>query len=64
MCVQAGDDCLECELPCEKPRPVGCTHSCPLPCHKGEITEFDNTCFCAQLEVIRSLNVHRLFCGL
>lgn len=25
--------CMECEKPCLFPRPQGCTHSCPKPCH-------------------------------
>ncbi|CAI8057869.1 NF-X1-type zinc finger protein NFXL1 [Geodia barretti] len=31
----AGEDCLECNRGCEVPRPPGCTHPCPRPCHTG-----------------------------
>uniref|UniRef100_A0ACB8E755 NF-X1-type zinc finger protein nfxl1 n=1 Tax=Sphaerodactylus townsendi TaxID=933632 RepID=A0ACB8E755_9SAUR len=33
---QAGQECSQCEEECSKPRPPGCPHSCPLPCHPGE----------------------------
>ncbi|XP_073252696.1 NF-X1-type zinc finger protein NFXL1-like [Porites lutea] len=33
---EAGRECQVCEEPCTKPRPEGCTHDCPLPCHKGD----------------------------
>uniref|UniRef100_A0A6J0TA16 NF-X1-type zinc finger protein NFXL1 isoform X1 n=1 Tax=Pogona vitticeps TaxID=103695 RepID=A0A6J0TA16_9SAUR len=33
---KAGPECLQCEEECSKPRPPGCPHSCPLPCHPGE----------------------------
>lgn len=34
--VQHGDNCEECEAGCQKPRPEGCTHSCPtMKCHPG-----------------------------
>ncbi|XP_030765606.1 NF-X1-type zinc finger protein NFXL1 isoform X2 [Sitophilus oryzae] len=29
----AGSNCESCENPCSKPRPEGCAHSCPKPCH-------------------------------
>lgn len=33
----AGDNCSQCEEPCNKPRPGGCTHTCPLlKCHPGD----------------------------
>ncbi|KAH1004003.1 hypothetical protein HUJ04_003825 [Dendroctonus ponderosae] len=31
--VEAGINCEICELACSKPRPEGCTHVCPKPCH-------------------------------
>uniref|UniRef100_A0A8C5S8H4 NF-X1-type domain-containing protein n=1 Tax=Laticauda laticaudata TaxID=8630 RepID=A0A8C5S8H4_LATLA len=33
---QAGPECSQCEEGCSKPRPAGCSHACPLPCHPGE----------------------------
>nr|XP_060634470.1 NF-X1-type zinc finger protein NFXL1 [Anolis sagrei ordinatus] len=33
---KAGPECSQCEEECSKPRPPGCPHSCPLPCHPGE----------------------------
>ncbi|XP_071847469.1 NF-X1-type zinc finger protein NFXL1-like [Apostichopus japonicus] len=33
---QAGKECQDCEEPCTKPRPGGCTHVCSLPCHPGD----------------------------
>ncbi|XP_048365599.1 NF-X1-type zinc finger protein NFXL1 [Sphaerodactylus townsendi] len=33
---KAGQECSQCEEECSKPRPPGCPHSCPLPCHPGE----------------------------
>ncbi|XP_042324551.1 NF-X1-type zinc finger protein NFXL1 isoform X2 [Sceloporus undulatus] len=33
---KAGPECSQCEEECSKPRPLGCPHSCPLPCHPGE----------------------------
>ena len=33
---QAGEDCLECERGCERPRPPGCSHVCSSACHPGE----------------------------
>lgn len=36
FCLQHGDNCEECEAGCQKPRPEGCTHSCPtMKCHPG-----------------------------
>ncbi|EDV19924.1 uncharacterized protein TRIADDRAFT_32641 [Trichoplax adhaerens] len=32
----SGSECLQCEEACLKPRPDGCDHECPLPCHPGE----------------------------
>ncbi|CAG9761630.1 unnamed protein product [Ceutorhynchus assimilis] len=34
--LEAGANCETCENPCTKPRPEGCTHSCPKPCHSGD----------------------------
>lgn len=31
--TKAGCDCQQCQKPCLKQRPVGCTHPCPRPCH-------------------------------
>ncbi|XP_066488135.1 NF-X1-type zinc finger protein NFXL1 [Tiliqua scincoides] len=36
-------ECSQCEEECSKPRPAGCPHSCPLPCHPGECSP------CAQM---------------
>ena len=36
--LQAGEDCSSCDLDCQKPRPLGCTHTCKLPCHPGIMT--------------------------
>ena len=34
--LKHGDNCEECELGCQNPRPEGCTHSCPsVKCHPG-----------------------------
>ncbi|GLV33994.1 uncharacterized protein CBL_11123 [Carabus blaptoides fortunei] len=33
--VMAGTNCQVCEKPCEFPRPLGCVHDCPEPCHTG-----------------------------
>ncbi|XP_034267249.1 NF-X1-type zinc finger protein NFXL1 [Pantherophis guttatus] len=33
---KAGPECSQCEEGCSKPRPAGCSHACPLPCHPGE----------------------------
>ncbi|XP_067039445.1 NF-X1-type zinc finger protein NFXL1-like [Acropora muricata] len=33
---EAGTNCQVCREPCSKPRPKGCTHACPFPCHKGD----------------------------
>ncbi|XP_015776408.1 PREDICTED: NF-X1-type zinc finger protein NFXL1-like [Acropora digitifera] len=33
---EAGTNCQVCNEPCSKPRPKGCTHACPFPCHKGD----------------------------
>ncbi|KAM3831732.1 NF-X1-type zinc finger protein NFXL1 isoform 2-T2 [Vipera latastei] len=33
---KAGPECSQCEEGCSKPRPPGCSHACPLPCHPGE----------------------------
>uniref|UniRef100_A0A670J1C1 Nuclear transcription factor, X-box binding like 1 n=1 Tax=Podarcis muralis TaxID=64176 RepID=A0A670J1C1_PODMU len=33
---KAGQECSQCEEECSKPRPPGCPHSCPLPCHSGD----------------------------
>ncbi|XP_028600956.2 NF-X1-type zinc finger protein NFXL1 isoform X4 [Podarcis muralis] len=33
---KAGQECSQCEEECSKPRPPGCPHSCPLPCHPGD----------------------------
>ena len=38
-CQQAGKECQVCEEPCSKPRPEGCKHDCPLPCHPGMMTD-------------------------
>ncbi|XP_054846530.1 NF-X1-type zinc finger protein NFXL1 [Eublepharis macularius] len=40
---KASQECSQCEEGCSKPRPPGCPHSCPLPCHPGECLP------CAQL---------------
>ena len=32
---QATEDCDTCNLNCNKPRPEGCVHDCPKPCHLG-----------------------------
>ncbi|XP_028824270.1 NF-X1-type zinc finger protein NFXL1-like [Denticeps clupeoides] len=32
---QAGKECIQCDEGCSKPRPPGCTHTCPRPCHQG-----------------------------
>ncbi|XP_018594135.2 NF-X1-type zinc finger protein NFXL1 [Scleropages formosus] len=32
---QAGKECQRCEESCGRPRPQGCPHPCPLPCHPG-----------------------------
>jgi len=34
--LDAGSNCRKCEAECTKPRPEGCTHPCPRPCHPGE----------------------------
>ena len=35
--MQAGDNCSQCEEACEKARPEGCSHKCPLlKCHPGD----------------------------
>ncbi|KAL2079385.1 hypothetical protein ACEWY4_025129 [Coilia grayii] len=34
--TQAGKECVPCEEGCVKPRPEGCPHVCPRPCHSGE----------------------------
>lgn len=31
-----GDKCEVCEEGCSKPRPPGCPHTCPRPCHLGD----------------------------
>lgn len=33
--LEAGINCEHCENSCSKPRPDGCTHYCPKPCHPG-----------------------------
>ncbi|XP_008191258.2 NF-X1-type zinc finger protein NFXL1 [Tribolium castaneum] len=33
--ISAGQNCEICENPCSKPRPEGCQHDCPKPCHPG-----------------------------
>ncbi|XP_052077440.1 NF-X1-type zinc finger protein NFXL1-like isoform X1 [Mytilus californianus] len=34
---KAGDNCSPCDEGCDKPRPEGCTHKCPLlKCHPGD----------------------------
>lgn len=33
--VNDGNPCEVCEEGCSKPRPPGCPHSCPRPCHPG-----------------------------
>lgn len=33
---EGSDTCQQCELPCQVPRPEGCTHKCILPCHPGD----------------------------
>ncbi|XP_017781549.1 PREDICTED: NF-X1-type zinc finger protein NFXL1 [Nicrophorus vespilloides] len=33
--LKAGKNCEECNSGCTKPRPEGCTHQCPKPCHPG-----------------------------
>ncbi|CAI5783838.1 NF-X1-type zinc finger protein NFXL1 [Podarcis lilfordi] len=33
---KASQECSQCEEECSKPRPPGCPHSCPLPCHPGD----------------------------
>uniref|UniRef100_A0A8C9TAX4 Nuclear transcription factor, X-box binding like 1 n=1 Tax=Scleropages formosus TaxID=113540 RepID=A0A8C9TAX4_SCLFO len=32
---EAGKECQRCEESCGRPRPQGCPHPCPLPCHPG-----------------------------
>ncbi|RVE60906.1 hypothetical protein OJAV_G00186070 [Oryzias javanicus] len=34
--VTDGNQCEMCEEGCSKPRPPGCPHSCPRPCHPGD----------------------------
>ncbi|MBN3315137.1 NFXL1 protein, partial [Atractosteus spatula] len=34
--LQAGKECHQCEEGCSRPRPPGCPHPCPLPCHSGD----------------------------
>ncbi|XP_018334873.1 NF-X1-type zinc finger protein NFXL1 [Agrilus planipennis] len=33
--LQSGSNCEQCEKGCDKPRPEGCNHACPMPCHPG-----------------------------
>ncbi|ROL46143.1 NF-X1-type zinc finger protein NFXL1 [Anabarilius grahami] len=33
--TKAGQECVQCEEGCSKPRPSGCPHPCALPCHHG-----------------------------
>ncbi|XP_062513703.1 NF-X1-type zinc finger protein NFXL1-like [Corticium candelabrum] len=33
---QAGKECEDCKRFCEKSRPTGCRHNCPLLCHPGD----------------------------
>ncbi|XP_049812218.1 NF-X1-type zinc finger protein NFXL1 [Schistocerca nitens] len=33
--TEAGETCEVCEAGCSKPRPEGCSHICPKPCHPG-----------------------------
>ncbi|XP_050311895.1 NF-X1-type zinc finger protein NFXL1 [Anthonomus grandis grandis] len=33
--IHGGTNCEACHHPCVKPRPEGCNHRCPLPCHSG-----------------------------
>lgn len=50
--TEAGDSCETCEEGCLLPRPEGCTHRCPRPCHP------------APCEPCRSLMKLRCHCGL
>ncbi|CAN9509419.1 unnamed protein product [Ophioblennius macclurei] len=34
--VTDGNECEACEDGCAKPRPPGCPHTCPRPCHPGD----------------------------
>ncbi|KAL3881056.1 hypothetical protein ACJMK2_033252 [Sinanodonta woodiana] len=46
----AGTNCEKCELPCQRPRPEGCTHECLLHCHPDACPEcsqmFRMRCHC------------------
>ena len=33
--LQLGAECQPCELGCQAPRPAGCNHKCPKPCHQA-----------------------------
>lgn len=53
---QASKECQDCEEPCSKPRPEGCTHECSLPCHPGSCPACNRSlrvlCHCKSMNLI------------
>lgn len=51
------ENCEDCELPCMKERPKGCTHSCTRPCHDASksckkcTAQIKTKCFCGLTEI-------------
>lgn len=57
-------NCEDCNLPCSRPRPLGCTHQCPRGCHQNSCKRchvmIKTKCFCGLTDALyRCCDVHK-----